>query len=154
MEFSDILGGVANVATGGLFGGILRLIPEGLKLWTAKGDRDHEYRMAQLQGEQARDGSAQRIAEMQAQSVAQVDMKSMDAWTEALKAQAVVTGVAWADAINILVRPVTTFFFLILYGVHKVNTASLWTGDDYAMLGGILSFWFVGRVFDSKRERR
>lgn len=152
MDVMDIVSGAASVATGGIFGGLLRLVPEGLKLWQAKGDRDHEFRMAELAGAQARDGSAQRIREMEAASTAAIDAKGMDALVEAIRGQMQVTGNKVADALNFSVRPVTTYFFLALYGAHKATHEVLWTQDDYAILGGILSFWFLNRVLEKGRR--
>ncbi len=70
------------------------------------------------------------------------------------------------DVLNMLVRPATTYYFLAMFGVYKaallkiaLENADVWhailqvyNADDAATLAGILSFWFVGRVFDKARS--
>ena len=41
-------GGLGPILAGGA-GAFMRLIPEFMKIWTAKKDHDHEYRMTELQ---------------------------------------------------------------------------------------------------------
>lgn len=73
---------------------------------------------------------------------------------------------SFVDVLNMLVRPATTYYFLGMYGFYKyalLNVAmeqldkwhailSVWTTDDINILAGILSFWFVGRVFDKRQS--
>ena len=76
------------------------------------------------------------------------------------------TGVRWADALSISVRPVITYWFMALYCAAKTaafaaavtagagwGTAILhaWTEADQALWAGVLNFWFLGRVFDRVR---
>ncbi len=70
------------------------------------------------------------------------------------------------DVLNMLVRPATTYYFLAMFGAYKaallkiaLGNTDVWhailqvyTPDDAAMLSGILSFWFVGRVFDKAKS--
>ena len=148
-----------------LGGGVLRVVPEVLGLLNKKADNAHELQMLekQFQLEQTRAGAKQAELEIQgdiAQSIA-----ALSAQEEALKGQMQKSGIPWVDALNTLVRPATTYWFLFLYSVVKFSTimAALnevavwtairqcWTPDDMAILSGILSFWFVGRVFDKRQ---
>ena len=76
------------------------------------------------------------------------------------------TGVRWADALSVSVRPVITYWFMALYCAAKTaafaaavtagagwGTAILhaWTEADQALWAGVLNFWFLGRVFDRVR---
>ena len=69
--------------------------------------------------------------------------------------------------ISALVRPLVTYWFVIMYSAVKIVgmamavqaggdwkevLVSSWTGDDMAMLVMILSFWFVGRVYEKQRS--
>lgn len=167
--FTDILGAAATVITGGVGGGVLRLIPEVIKLFAAKGDRDHEYRMRELDWKIAQQQGDQQIRAIDAAGAVAVDARTADAWVEAIKAQGQKTGIWIADLLNALVRPVTTYYFLFLFGAHKTALLYLmitsgqgvaqaiissWTAEDAAMLAGLLNFWFVGRVFEKQRSTR
>jgi hypothetical protein len=76
------------------------------------------------------------------------------------------SGVRWADALSISVRPVITYGFMALYCAAKTAAfaAALtagegwgaailhaWTEADQALWAGVLNFWFLGRVFDRVR---
>ncbi len=148
-------------------GGILRVIPEILKLMNAKADQAHEYRMRELDLKAAREGDERRLREAEQAGSIALEVKGVEAFVEAVKAQGQKTGFAIADILNALVRPVTTYYFLVLYGLAKAvgvfavwNTLGhaavvkiLWTPADEAMLAGLFNFWFLGRVFDKKTAR-
>jgi hypothetical protein len=84
---------------------------------------------------------------------------------EAIKAQSQLTGNKIVDGLNMLVRPLTTYYIVLLWGCKKtaeiifaMQTSdtvhaliSTWTENDQAMLTGVLTFWFVGRVFDKAK---
>lgn len=164
---ADILGGAATMATGGIGGLVARTIPEVFRLFTVAGDRKHELAMRELDARIAKDGSEQRIRETEAAGAVVVQSKEMDAWVEAIKAQGQKTGIWLADFLNALVRPWAFYYWSTMYGVVKVCTIIVmmgsgsgaaeairlaWTADDTAILGGILSFFFVGRAFDRARK--
>lgn len=159
---------------GGGLGGLLRFVPEIFKLFTENKDRDHEFRMTelQLQIDQARAGQA--IDLVHAQGDMAVQAGEMTAYIEAIKGQSQPTGVKWIDALNQSVRPVITYWWMSLFTVGKVLlfvSASIelylaliatktlaevspllsafvdktWTPQDVATLAMILGFWFVDR---------
>ena len=71
------------------------------------------------------------------------------------------------SAISALVRPFVTYLFVFLFAAVKVAgylialqqggewktvLVELWGVDDMAVLNMILSFWFVGRVYERTRK--
>lgn len=146
---------------GGGLGGLLRFIPEIFKLLNAKGDRDHEYRMSTLQLQVDKARSEQEIDKVHAQSEASEVAGHMQALIETIKGQSQLTGVKFVDALNSLVRPLLTFWWMAIFTAFKTtvivdawyNFASwktfgqqVWTDNDWAVLSGIISFWFVDRA--------
>lgn len=145
---------ILSGATGGLFGGILRLAPEVLKWWHQKRELDHEFRMAQLalEGEKAKATHEIQVLDKGIESVEVA--KTLDAYMAALQGQSqqapqisyAPVGNPWIDGIlgftygivNILtamtyvisqtVRPTVTYAFVGLY---------LWV--KYAIYQGFLA---------------
>ena len=146
---------------GGGIGGLLRFVPEFMKFFSDKNDRDHEFRMSQLQLQIDQARSAQAIDLVHAQSQAAELSGQMQAYVEAIKGQSQLTGVKWVDAVNATVRPFITYWWMILFTVYKVATISvawsttitladfaskIWTDNDWGILSMILGFWFVDRA--------
>ena len=148
---------------GGVFGGLLRLAPEALKLFDRKNERAHELKMLQLEHEFAKT-KAEAVLH---QGDQQIQIKEFEAIGAALDEQSKTAQAAgwFISAINALVRPTTTYLFLGCYFLVKVATytlgieqgikwedivISLWTKDDIGILFMIISFWFVGRVYERK----
>jgi hypothetical protein len=147
---------------GGGLGGLLRFVPEIFKLFTEKGDRDHEYRMTQLQLQIDQARATQQIDLTHVQGDMAAQAGELQAYIEAIKGQAAPTGVAWVDALNASVRPVITYWWMSLFTVYKIATivaavnawtnlddflGKLWTAQDAGILSLILGFWFVDRAF-------
>ena len=150
---------------GGVFGGALRLAPELFKLIDRKYERQHELAMLQTEMEftKVRGEIAMR------QTEAQMTMAEVDAIGEAFKEQASTSkaGGKWVAAISALVRPSVTYAFLGLYAVVKIASfllamsqdgdwkevlITMWGQDDLAVFNMIISFWFVGRVYERTRQ--
>lgn len=146
---------------GGIFGGLLRLAPEALKFFDSKNERKHELAMleAEMKFAQVKGEIALR------QTEAQMTMAEVAAIGEAFKEQSATAQAAGkaVAAISALVRPITTYLFLLAYALVKVAAFSIavqqggewkevliamWGVDDMAVLNMILSFWFVGRVYE------
>jgi len=151
---------------GGLLGGAYRLAPELLKWLDRKGERGHELSMQDKALEFEKLRGAQRMAEIGATADAAWNTGAIDALKESIIAQGQRSGVAWADALSISVRPIITYWFMLLYCSAKTamfmaainadvnwSTAiqSTWTEGDQALWAGVLNFWFLGRVFDRVR---
>ena len=149
---------------GGLLGGLFRLAPEVIKIFDAKNERSHELKMleaemafAKLDAEREmhRTDSAMTVAEL-------------DAMGAALKEQGqTARSAGWfVAAISALVRPLVTYWFVVMYSVVKivgiylaVRSGGLWTevlvtswnSEDMGILTMILTFWFVGRVYERSK---
>jgi hypothetical protein len=162
MDGLSILGTLLS----GVGGGALRLAPEVLKYFDQKNERAHELALQDKQIELAKLTQAGKLQEITAQGEAQVAVGQMDAFVEAMKGQMQLTGSKIVDGLNMLVRPLTTYYIMGMWGLKKTaeifiamrSTTALdalvgtWTEADQAMLTGILAFWFVGRVFDKGRQ--
>lgn len=150
---------------GSLLGGLFRLAPEILKWLDRKGEREHE--LALLNAEMQFTRIKGQIVQQQTEAV--MTVAEMDAIGSAVEEQGRTARAAGKviAAISALVRPMVTFWFVFAYFAVKVATyllaleqngewkqvlISIWTKDDMAMLMLILTFWFVGRVWDRTRD--
>jgi len=155
---------VIETLLGGVFGGLLRLAPEVFKIFDKKNERAHELRMveAEMEFAKVRGEIAMRQADVQLQTA------ELDAMTQAFKEQSeTAKNAGWfVSAISALVRPTVTYLFLALYAAVKVAAyliaieqggnwkdvlTSMWGSDDLAVFNMIISFWFVGRVYERSR---
>jgi hypothetical protein len=148
-----------------LSGGLLRFLPELLKLFTLKQDNSHELAMMdkQIELQKLNADNAYRVQEKQVDSAEILAL--MDAQKSALAGQMQKTGFMIVDALNFLVRPLTTYYFLGCYGIVKTAMIVValrladpwsaiihcWSLEDANILSSILAFWFVGRVFDKQK---
>ena len=152
---------------GGLLGGAFRLAPEILKWLDRNGERSHELSMQDKALEFEKIRGAQRMGEIGASADAVWNTGAIEALKEAVAAQVRPSGVKWADALSISVRPVITYWFMALYCAAKtaafvaavtagagygVAILHAWTEADQALWAGVLNFWFLGRVFDRVRS--
>jgi len=137
---------------GSLGGTLTRLLPEFIKMFNKYIDNKHEIQMLEKSNE---------IDKLKLESKVQV-MEAMQFQTQPYQMSAIdITDIKSKkmDIINALVRPYATYILLTLYCVIKIayfilNPGAalvvIWTPEDMAMLSGILSFWFLGRVLDKK----
>lgn len=154
-----------------LGGGFMRLLPELLNLFKQRQDNAHELAMLGVQVELEKTRSATRAHELAAAS-ADLQFKGgvdqflgiLDAQKAALQGQMQRTGLAFVDALNWLVRPVCTYYFLACYGIFKTamifaafDQADAWSAimqiydeDDRAIMAALISFWFVGRSIEKR----
>jgi hypothetical protein len=150
---------------GSLLGGVFRIVPEVMKLWDAKNERQHELAMlgkemefAQIKGE----------ISMREQETTLMG-KELDAMSVALREQGETARASgwFISAISAAVRPLVTYWFVVLYSIVKLAAILMaidagaewkevlvnsWTQDDMAMLMMVLTFWFVGRVWDRAKH--
>lgn len=167
---------------GGGLGGLLRFVPEILKLFTDQRDRDHEYRMTQLQLQIDKARADQAIDLVHAQGAMAAQAGELVAFAEAIKSQGQMTGVPWLDALNQSVRPVVTYWWMSLLTLYKVvmivvatielyaaikvaqgiagfgpalttYADRVWTPQDAGILAMILGFWFVDRSIRKQQGR-
>jgi hypothetical protein len=156
----DFLGGGI---VGSLLGGIFRLVPETFKFLDRKNEREHELAMFDKQCELEKVRGSQKLAEIGAQREATVDSGVMDAFNAAITQQTEMVKAAggWVASLSASVRPVMTYYLLLLYGVFKTSTLALsyangqpipellksaWTVDDMALLSGVVNYWILDRT--------
>jgi len=156
----DFLGGGI---VGSLLGGIFRLVPEAFKFLDKKNEREHELAMFDKQCELEKVKGSQKLAEIGAQREATVDSGVMDAFNAAINQQTEMVKAAggWVASLSASVRPVMTYYLLLLYGVFKTSTLALsyangqpipellksaWTVDDMALLSGVVNYWILDRT--------
>lgn len=149
---------------GGVFGGVLRLAPEVFKIFDKKNEREHELRMVNAEMEFAKIRG--EIAMRQTEAV--MTMAEMDTMAQAFKEQSETAKNAgrFVSAISALVRPTVTYAFLGLYAAVKIAAfmiaiqqngdwkevlIQMWGSDDLAVFNMVISFWFVGRVYERSR---
>lgn len=152
---------ILSLFGGGGLGAILRYIPEIMKMLNAKGDRDHEFKMTELQLKIDSARAGQALDLVHAQSDASQLSGQMEAYATAIKVQGQLTGVKWVDALNASVRPVIAYWWQGLFTAYKVTIITdawmnfttlktfeqeMWTPQDAAMFSMILGFWYVDRV--------
>ena len=150
---------------GGVFGGLLRLAPEALKLLDRKDERKHELNMLDRELEFAKTKAEVELRRADNElSIAELGAISSAFQEQTQTAQA---AGKFVSAISALVRPTVTYIFIALYALVKVASyvlalgqggtwqavlVSLWGVDDAAILNMILSFWFVGRVYERQSK--
>ena len=144
----------------GLLGGaITRLFGSFVEFKQKKQDNEHELALLDKQIELSKVQHEEKLAEISAQSDAQIDVEWSKALSVALESPK--SGVPLIDGLNALVRPVMTFWWcLVLYSIAKgfIIYASytahataiqmstvLVTDFDTTVIGSILGFWFVDR---------
>lgn len=150
---------------GSLLGGVFRIVPEVMKLLDAKNEREHELKMLDREMEFAKVKG--EITMRQQETALMGD--ELVAMAEAIKEQGQTARAAgkFVAAISALVRPLVTYWFVVLYSLVKIATMAVafsnngnwkevlinsWTPDDMALLMMILTFWFVGRVWERNRQ--
>lgn len=145
-----------------LLGGGLRIIPEFLKWLDAKNERAHELAMFDKQLEADRLKAQDEMSKIEAQGKIAVTIEDLKALTAGVTAQATMTGVKWIDGINMLVRPLLAFQWLIvlwpavvvagiLIAVNSgtdvlVAIKAAFGPDEKSLAMSIASFWLVDRA--------
>ena len=147
---------------GSIFGGIFRMAPEILKYFDKANERRHELSMFQFQCDLEAQRGQQKLAEIGAQREAAIDVGVMDAFNAAINQQAEMVKAAggWAASLSASVRPVMTYYLLVLYGTAKTAAmvlayyhgqsltevlAKSWGSDDMALLTGVINYWMIDR---------
>lgn len=146
---------------GGLLGGLFRLAPEILKFLDRKSERSHEIALLKTEMEFAKVRGEIYLRQTEAaMTVAELDAVGKGVEEQGRTARAAGKVIA---AISALVRPAVTYTFVITYflvklaayllaleqgGDWRLVLLDLWNKDDMAILTLILTFWFVGRVWE------
>jgi hypothetical protein len=149
---------------GGVFGGLLRLAPELIKTFDRGNERKHELAMlgAEMEFARVKGDIAMR------QTEATMTITELSTMAEAFKEQSTTAQAAgkFVAALSALVRPIITYAFIGVYFAVKVASylialsqggewrevlINLWNQDDVTIMFMIISFWFVGRVYERGR---
>lgn len=154
-----------GVLLSGIFGGLLRVVPEVLGFFDKKNDRQHELELSKLQIEQIKAEGSIRMDEKRADlAVGELTAIQAGVTEQGTTARA---SYKWVSALSALVRPTVTWGLVILYAAVKwsmvakfldggmpVSTAlsAVWTTDDMNVMTMTLNFWFVGRVWERFRK--
>ena len=160
----EILGGGIF---GSLIGGVFRLAPEVLKFFDKKNERNHELLMFQRQCDLEQIRGQQKLAEIGAARDAAIDVGVMDAFNAAINQQAEMAKAAggWAAALSASVRPVVTYWVILLWSfVHLWFAWNAWlqgaaprevfetmmTADFMALVSGTINYWFLDRTLKQR----
>lgn len=151
---------------GGALGGIARLAPEVLKFFDRKAERKHELALGDQQYRIATAANQTALQKADIELMQSQFVSALDAMKEGVKSQGQLTGIKIVDAISATVRPVITYWIFGLYSIAKSYqiklimaadgvdlaqaVAASWSASDDAMLSAVLTFWFIGRVWDKK----
>jgi hypothetical protein len=153
---------------GMLGGGLMRLLPEIMGFFNRKQDNAHELAMLDRQAQLESTRAAAHLDEVQVGGDYAALLATIDAQKEAAKGQMQLTNIRFVDALNFLVRPVVTYFMVLLYALAKAAMFAIamrsglagWDAilkvydqEDRAILSGIIAFWFMSRTLE-KREKR
>ena len=160
----DLLGGGI---LGGLLGGIFRLAPEVLKFFDKKNERAHEMLMFSRQCDLEQIRGQMKLAEIGAQREAAVDVGVMDAFNAAIEQQSSMVKAAggWAASLSASVRPVVTYWMLLVWSfIHIWFALNAWISgaapldvfmtmmspDFSALLAGTINYWFLDRTLKQR----
>jgi hypothetical protein len=152
---------------GSLLGGLFRLAPEVLKWLDKKNERHHELQMFDRQCQLEAQRGAQKLQEIGAQREAAVDVGAMDAFKAIIEQQTSMVKAAggWVASLSASVRPVVTYWILLLWSfIHVWFAYNAWqagtpandvfkmmmSADFAALVSGTLNYWFLDRTL-SKR---
>lgn len=149
---------------GSVLGGVFRLVPEFLKAFDRKNERNHELSMFDRQCKLEEQRGAQKMAEIGAQRDLAVDAGAMTAFNAAIEQQTEMVkaaGRGWVASLSASVRPIVTYWVLLLWSfIHCWYAYSAWASgaapdtvfqtmmspDFAALVAGTINFWFLDRT--------
>lgn len=153
---------ILETLAGTLLGGVFRLAPEILSLSDKKNERKHELDMFDKQIEADKLRGQMQVDQTKMESDVKLATDELQAIIEATKAQSIVTGVKWVDAMSSLMRPlITLWWVIVLYTAVMIcqfyslvsysevppieAVLKIWGPEERAIVASIISFWFVDR---------
>lgn len=160
----EILGGGV---IGSLIGGLFRMAPEVLKWLDKKNERQHELAMFERQVDLEKTRGQIKLDEIGAERGMAVDTGVMDAFNAAITQQTEMVKIAggWAASLSASVRPVATYWILLVWSIAHVGLAftaaragvpmaeiykSVLTADFMALVSGTLNYWFLDRTLKAR----
>lgn len=158
-----MLDAIGGGLLGSLLGGAFRLAPEVLKWLDRKNERSHELAMFEKQCDLEKVRGDQKLAEIGAQRDLSVDTGVIAAFKSVIDQQTEMVKAAggWVASLSASVRPMMTYYMLVLYGGVKTAgiilavqggetvltvLANTWTADDMALLSGVINYWMMDRT--------
>lgn len=158
----DVIGLLGGGVFGSVLGGVFRLVPEAFKFFDRKDERKHELAMFDRQCELEKLRGDQKLQEIGAQRDATVDSGVVDAFKLAIEQQTEMVKASGGKlaALSASVRPVMTYYLLVIYGIVKTamftlmvssgqpiaqTIVSLWSPEDMALLCGVINYWILDR---------
>ncbi len=161
---------------GALMGFLTSALPELLELLQDRRDKKHELEMLTKQAEIARERDVE-LARIEAQSIrfqsdAEYDIKlasALNAQSKILNERDKPTGDKFLDRLRGAVRPVITYWWMLLYSgvkvailIHVFTTPDIefmkamslvWSEEDAAVFASIIAFWFGQKMMQKRYER-
>lgn len=148
---------------GSVLGGVFRLVPELLKAYDRKNERQHELSMFDRQCKLEEQRGTQKLAEIGANREAAIDTGVVESFKAAIDQQTEMVKAAggWVASLSASVRPVMTYYILVLYGAVKTAVIvsyvqsgmtlveilpMVWGVDDMALLSGVVNYWILDRT--------
>lgn len=148
---------------GSVLGGVFRLVPEVIKYFDKKNERQHELAMFDKQCDLEKVRGQIKLEEIGAQRDMAVDAGITTAFKAAIDQQTEMVKAAsgWVASLSASVRPVMTYYLLLLYGAAKTASMLLayhsgqpmlevlkgaWSVDDMALLSGVVNYWILDRT--------
>lgn len=160
----ELLGGGV---LGSLLGGLFRLAPEVIKFLDKKNERQHELSMFDKQCDLEKARGQQKLAEIGAQREAALDTGVMAAFQAAIEQQTEMVKAAggWVASLSASVRPVVTYWILLLWSfvhvwfawnawLHGADSVTIFktmmSADFAALVSGTLNYWFLDRTLKTR----
>lgn len=148
---------------GSLLGGAFRFAPELLKWLDRKNERAHELAMFDRQCQLEQTRGRVKLDEIGAQRDLAIDSGIITAVQATIQQQTDMVRAAsgWVASLSASVRPVMTYYLLVLYGAVKATSIGLaldggagiadtlarhWTADDMTLLCGVVNYWIMDRT--------
>ena len=161
---------ILESAIGGLFGAITPIFTKWLDNKEKVKEREHEFKMTELQLQIDEARSKLKIDELYAQGNIDEINAQWKALLETAQSQAnMKSGIGWIDGLNTLIRPLLTFWWcIVLYTVYKAMlikialstnvdfltlATTIVTDFDGAVISAIIGFWFVNRQLANMKLR-
>ncbi len=145
-----------------LLGFATSAVPEVLKSWQEKSDREHELAILDRQMEQMRLGHVKKLEEI----TVDADVRESEAL---YKHDSQPSGVTWVDGLRASVRPVITYAFFLLFAVVKSSALivlvfyehqplvmalpQVWDVETHALFSAVIAFWFGSRSISKFRGK-
>jgi hypothetical protein len=148
---------ISEAVVGAFGGGLLRLAPELLRFASEISERRHEERLQKIELEFVKKLGRPRGFD----PTRPVPDSTIDLLRERYISQQVATAIKTHPsiaALAALVRPGVTFALLAIYALVRVSVLlagdfpNAYTSADMELLAGVLSFWFLGRIYERPRS--